>query len=105
MESTAPLNPALASANRAIRESIRVQFKTHCPDLYADYRKIRYPGGEGTDTPETRAQSVIYLFDMAREIVAPHYVAEPKQLDAIIEAEDGHFDEEDEGEEDESEEG
>lgn len=95
----------LQHANARIRNVIRDQLKMACPDLYADYRKIRYPGGDGTDTDATHAQSVVFLFDKAREIIAPHYVKTPAALDEVLASEDEMDDyvNEEEGEEGEDE--
>jgi len=95
----------LQGANAAIRNTIRNQLKFACPDLYAEYRSIKYPTGEGSDTEETRLKATLFLFDTAREIVAPHYVQTPKQLDAVVAAEDAQIAADDEeSDEDESEE-
>lgn len=84
----------LQHANAVIRDTIRTQLKVACPDLYAEYRSIKYPTGTGSDTEETRAKATLFLFDTAREIVAPHYVKTPEQLDAVVAAEDESFDDE-----------
>lgn len=94
------VNPKLASANRVIREAIRNQLQHAAPELYAEYQKIKYPGGKGsgTDTPETRTKATLYLFDMAREVIAPHYVQNAAQLDEVVEGEDEQFDDHDQDE-------
>jgi len=54
--------------------NLREILKQADPAMYADYRAVRYPEGEGSDTMETRRDSVRFLFDAARDLLVPHYV-------------------------------
>jgi hypothetical protein len=56
-----------------VSENLRGLLRAFDEPSYAKYREIRYPGGEGTDTLETRRDSVRFLFDASRDLLAPHY--------------------------------
>jgi hypothetical protein len=57
-----------------VRENLRSLIKAADPEGYARYRAIKYPAGEGSDTPESRVEATRYLFDAARDLLAPHYL-------------------------------
>ena len=56
-----------------VSENLRRLLRQFAPLSYDEYRKVRYPGGEGTDTLETRRESVRFLFDTTRDLLAPYY--------------------------------
>lgn len=57
-----------------VRENLRQLIKASDPEGYATYRALKYPGGDGTDTPESRLEATRYLFDRARDLLAPFYL-------------------------------
>jgi hypothetical protein len=56
-----------------VREGLREIIRAGDPEGYAAYRVMKYPGGEGTDTPATRIAATRFLFERARDILVPHY--------------------------------
>lgn len=57
------------------REQFRSLLKAAAPERYEEYRSIKYPAGNGSATPETRLAATRFLFDAARDLLAPHYVS------------------------------
>lgn len=57
-----------------VRENLRALIQASDPEGYAQYRAIKYPGGDGTDTPETRIEATRFIFDRARDLLVPHYI-------------------------------
>ncbi len=58
-----------------VRDNLRDLLQHTDEPGYAQYRKIKYPYGEGTDTDETRVAATRFLFDRTRDILVPHYVS------------------------------
>jgi hypothetical protein len=63
---------SVACAN--VRCQLRTLLKVADAEGYAEYRAVKYPAGEGSDTPETRLAATRFLFDRARDLLTPHYV-------------------------------
>lgn len=61
------------AACSTVAMNLRAMLKAHAPEQYKQYRSIRYPGGEGTDTLESRRESVSFLFDASRDLLVPYY--------------------------------
>lgn len=57
-----------------VREGLRNLLQTADPEGYAEYRAIKYPEGEGSDTPETRLAATRFIFDRARDLLTEHYL-------------------------------
>jgi len=57
------------------REQFRSLLKVAAPERYEEYRSIKYPAGDGSATQETRVAATRFLFDAARDLLAPHYVS------------------------------
>lgn len=55
------------------REQLRAVLKEFDPKAYADYKAIKYPNGEGSDTAETRKASHRFLFDAVRDATCKRY--------------------------------
>jgi hypothetical protein len=58
-----------------VRDGLRSVLKHHDEEGYAQYRAIKYPTGEGSDTAEARLAATRFLFDRVRDILLPHYVS------------------------------
>lgn len=58
-----------------VREQLRQIIQAANPKSYMDYRALKYPAGDGSDTPETRVEATRFLFDCARDLLVPHYVS------------------------------
>lgn len=63
-----------AVACAQLRNQMRALLKIADAEGYAAYREIKYPGGKGSATPETRLAATRYLFDRSRDLLVPHYV-------------------------------
>lgn len=59
----------------SLRENLRQLLAAADPESYAEYRKIKYPAGEGSDTPESRLEATRFIFDRVRDLLLPHYVS------------------------------
>jgi len=57
-----------------VRENLRMLLKRADPEGYEQYRLLRYPNGEGSDTQETRVASMRFLFDRSRDLLTPFYL-------------------------------
>jgi len=57
-----------------LRDQLRGFLKAAAPEKHAAYKAIKYPSGEGSDTPETRRAAVAFVFDTVRDMVLAHYV-------------------------------
>jgi hypothetical protein len=57
-----------------VRDNLRSLVRAADPESYIEYRRIKYPAGEGSDTLETRQEATRYLFNRARDLLVPHYV-------------------------------
>jgi len=57
-----------------VRDNLRALIQASDPEGYIRYRALKYPAGEGSDTPETRVEATRFLFDHARDLLVPHYV-------------------------------
>lgn len=62
----------IACAN--VRGLLRSLLKVADAEGYAEYRALKYPVGEGSDTPESRRAATRFLFDRTRDLLVPHYV-------------------------------
>ena len=58
-----------------VREGLRAILKQYDEEGYAQYRAIKYPEGEGSDTPETRVAATRFLFDRSRDLMATYYLS------------------------------
>ena len=58
-----------------VRDSLRSVLRHHDEEGYGQYRVIKYPSGEGSDTLETRLAASRFLFDRVRDVLLPHYVS------------------------------
>jgi hypothetical protein len=56
------------------RNNLRNLLKDTDPEGYAEYRKIKYPDGRGSETHETCVAATRFIFARAGELLAPHYV-------------------------------
>lgn len=63
-----------------VRENLRGLLKVASPADYAKYREIKYPGGDGTATDETRQAAARFLFDAARDLLCGHSVSLPDSI-------------------------
>jgi len=58
------------------REQFRSLLRAAAPERYEEYRSVKYPSGsKESATPETRLAATRFLFDAARDLLAPHYVS------------------------------
>jgi hypothetical protein len=64
-----------------VRDNLRDLLQHVDEPGYAEYRKLKYPFGEGSDTDETRIKATAFLFDRSRDTLLPHYVSS-KELTA-----------------------
>jgi len=63
-----------AVACAQLRGQMRALLKVADAEGYSLYRALKYPAGEGSDTPETCVAATRFLFDRARDLLAKHYV-------------------------------